>query len=193
LDFGGLNDYIASFANSNYNAFTFSFRERLRILSLDVNYTYAHSLDDASGLQSETGFLGFGNNVGNGAFILNAIRQGDNYASSDFDIRHSINADAVWQLPFGKGQAFMGNSSRAMDAILGGWQLSGIFRWNTGLPVYSPTDDGTWSTNWASTGFEIVEVSSACANSGNSRAINGRKCFTAWPHPVFPAHLRPEE
>ena len=146
--YGALSTW-STIGNSNYNAFTFSFRQRLTSLLFDINYTYAHSLDDASGLQSETGFLGFGNNVGNGAFILNAIRQRDNYASSDFDIRHSINADAVWQLPFGKGQAFMSNSSRAMDAILGGWQLSGIFRWNTGLPVQpSPFDSSRWATNW---------------------------------------------
>jgi len=146
--YGALSTW-SSIGNSNYNAFTFSFRQRLHSLSLDVNYTYAHSMDDASGLQTETGFLGFGNNVSNGAFIINAIRQGDNYANSDFDIRHSVNADAVWQLPFGKGQAFMSNPSRAMGAILGGWQLPGIFRWNTGLPVEpSPFDNARWATNW---------------------------------------------
>lgn len=143
--YGALSAW-GTIGNSNYNAFTFSFRERLSSLTLDVNYTYAHSLDDASGLQGETGF---GNNVSNGAFIVNSIRQGDNYANSDFDIRHSINADAVWQMPFGKGQAFMSHGSPMIDAILGGWQLSGIFRWNTGLPVQpSPFDDARWSTNW---------------------------------------------
>jgi hypothetical protein len=146
--YGALSAW-STIGNSNYNALTFSFRQRLKSLLFDLNYTYAHSLDDASGLQSETGFLGFGNNVSNGAFILNAVRQGQNYANSDFDIRHSINADAVWQLPFGKGQAFMSNASRATDAVLGGWQLSGIFRWNTGLPALpSPFDDSRWATNW---------------------------------------------
>jgi hypothetical protein len=143
--YGALSTW-STIGNSNYNALTFSFRQRLKSLVLDVNYTYAHSLDDASGLQSETGF---GNNVANGAFIINPIRQGDSYANSDFDIRHSVNADAVWQLPFGKGHAFMSNAGRAMDAILGGWQLSGIFRWNTGLPTQpSPFDDARWATNW---------------------------------------------
>jgi hypothetical protein len=143
--YGALSTW-STIGNSNYNAFTFSFRQRLNSLLFDVNYTYAHSLDDASGLQTETGF---GNQVGNGAFIVNPIRQGQSYANSDFDIRHSINADAVWQLPFGKDRTFLSNSSRAMDAILGGWQLSGIFRWNTGLPTQpSPFDDARWATNW---------------------------------------------
>ena len=113
---------------------------------MDFNYTYAHSLDDASGLQTEGGF---GNNTGNGAFIVNPIRQHLNYASSDFDVRHSINAAAVWQMPFGKGRALMGNAGRGVDAILGGWQLSSIFRWNTGLAAQpSPFDDARWATNW---------------------------------------------
>lgn len=135
----------ATIGNSNYNAFTASYRQRLNSLTLDFNYSLAHSLDDASGLQSETGY---GNNSGNGgAFIENPIRQRDNYSSSDFDVRHNINVSAVWQLPFGKGRTFA-NTNRAADVVLGGWQLSGIFRWNSGLPTYSPFDESQWATNW---------------------------------------------
>ncbi len=50
--------------------------------------------------------------------------------------------------PFGKGRAFLNGAPKAVDAILGGWQLSGIFRWNTGLPTVAPFDEGQWSTNW---------------------------------------------
>ena len=130
----------STIGNSNYNAFTFSARQRLRGLTLDVNYTWSHSLDDASGLQTASGF--------GSAFINNPLRQRDNYATSDFDTKHSVNASGIWQLPFGKGHAFLGNASPIADAILGGWQLSGIFRWNTGLPVAGPVDDGRWATNF---------------------------------------------
>jgi hypothetical protein len=136
----------STIGNSNYHALALSFRQRLNSLILDFNYTFSHSLDDASGLQVEQSIGG--NFQGNGSFILNPIHQRANYGSSDFDVRHNINADAVWQLPFGKGRTLLSNSGRAVDAILGGWQLSGIFRWNTGLPATSPFDDGRWSTNW---------------------------------------------
>jgi hypothetical protein len=136
--YGALSAW-STIGNSNYNALAVSVRQRLRSLTLDLNYTYSHSLDDASGLQGAGGF--------GAAFIENPIRQGANYANSDFDIRHLINGSAVWQMPFGRGRALM-NSSRALDAILGGWQLSGIYRWNTGLPVTSPYDDARWATNW---------------------------------------------
>jgi hypothetical protein len=143
--YGALSTW-ATVGNSNYHALAVSLRERINSLTMDFNYTWAHSLDDASGLQTETGY---GNFQTNGAFVPNSLRQRENYASSDFDVRHSINADLVWQLPFGKGQAFMGNAGRAADAFVGGWQLSGIFRWNTGLPTgVSPFDEAQWATNW---------------------------------------------
>ena len=142
----GALDAWSTIGNSTYNALAVSLRERTHDVTMDFNYTWSHSLDDASGLQTENGF---GNFQTNGAFIPSALRQSENYASSDFDVRHSINADVVWQLPFGKGHALAGNAGRTADAILGGWQLSGIFRWNTGLPTgISPFDEAQWATNW---------------------------------------------
>jgi len=138
--YGALSAW-STIGNSFYNALTVSLRQRVRSLTLDVNYTFSHSLDDASGLQTETGF--------GAAFIVNPIRQNSWYGSSDFDIRHQINASAVWQMPFGKGKAFLNESNGFVDALVGGWQLSSIYRWNTGLPVSAmPFDDARWATNW---------------------------------------------
>jgi hypothetical protein len=145
--YGALSAW-STIGNSNYHALALSVRQRYKGVLLDFNYTWSHSLDDASGLQNETSFSGFGNNNGNGAFIVNPIRQRDNYASSDFDVRHSINADGIWSLPLGKGQAFVGSAHGVTQALVGGWSVSGIFRWNTGLPTASPFDDARWATNW---------------------------------------------
>ena len=143
--YGALSSF-SSIAKSNYNAATLSVRERLgTALTMDFNYTLSHSLDDASGLATAGSF--------GGAFILNPILQGQSYANSDFDIRHIININSVWQLPFGKGKTFFGNANRWVDGVLGGWQLSGIYRWNSGLPVgfygdSGPFDNSRWATNW---------------------------------------------
>jgi hypothetical protein len=142
--YGALSAW-STIGNSNYHAMTVSLRQRLSSLTLDVNYSFSHSLDDSSGLQFEGGF---GSTNNSGPFIENPIRQRDNYASSDFDIRHLINAAAVWQMPFGKGRGLMNTDNRAVQEVFGGWQISGIFRWNTGLPVGSPFDDTRWATNW---------------------------------------------
>jgi hypothetical protein len=48
----------------------------------------------------------------------------------------------------GKGKKFFGDMNRYTDVVLGGWQLSGIFRWNSGLPISAPFDAAQWATNW---------------------------------------------
>lgn len=143
--YGALSTF-SSIAKSNYHAGTISLRERLGTsLTMDFNYTLSHSLDDASGLATSGAF--------GGAFIVNPILQESSYANSDFDIRHIININAVWQLPFGRGRSFFRNSNKIVDGVIGGWQLSGIYRWNSGLPVgfygdSGPFDNSRWATNW---------------------------------------------
>jgi hypothetical protein len=138
--YGALSAW-STIGNSYYHALTASVRERIHSLTLDFNYTFSHSLDDASGLQTAGGF--------GSAFIVNPIRQNSWYGSSDFDIRQQINAAAVWQMPFGKGRTFLNAGNRLVEAMVGGWQLSTIYRFNTGLPVSAmPFDDARWATNW---------------------------------------------
>jgi len=47
--------------------------------------------------------------------------------------RHRLTAASVYELPFGKGRRFMNQSNAVLDGILGGWSLSGLFTYNTGL------------------------------------------------------------
>lgn len=130
----------SSIGNSDYRGMILSLRQRYKnSLTVDFNYTMSNSKDDASGLMTAST---------TGVNILNPFRQRDNYSFSDFDVRHIINSNFVWQLPIGKGRRLFGNSGRVADSLLGGWQLSGIVRYNSGLPVSSPYDDARWATNW---------------------------------------------
>jgi hypothetical protein len=150
--YGALSAW-GSIARSNYHAATLSVRQRLGTsLLMDFNYTFSHSLDDASGLQTSTSF--------GGAFILNPILQYESYADSDFDIRHNINANAVWEVPFGHGRRFFHDAGGPVNAILGGWQMTGILRWNSGAPAGAPFDDARWATNWnvQSNGVRIAPI-----------------------------------
>jgi len=129
-------------AKSNYHALALSMRQRFKNnLMWDFNYTWSHALDDASGLQSEGLYS-------TGSFIVSPLRQRDSYASSDFDMRHIINVNTIYALPFGRGQSIGSGMHPVADAIFGGWQLSGIYRWNSGLPFSPPYDDARWATNW---------------------------------------------
>ena len=136
--FGALSAF-STVARSNYNSMQLSLRKRFsNDLAFDLNYTLGHSLDNASGLQASTSY--------GTAFIVNALDPEQNYASSDFDARHIINANWLLGLPFGRGKMF--GMSGLADTVFGGWQLNGIFRWNSGLPVQTPFDGGVWATNW---------------------------------------------
>src|SRR5262249_17928630 len=73
-------------------------------------------------------------------------------AVSDFDTRHQIVANWVADLPFGRHRAFASNANRWVDAVIGGWQLTGIYRWTSGFPV-GVTDGSTWPTNWQLSGY----------------------------------------
>jgi hypothetical protein len=137
--YGALSAY-GTIASSDYHAATVSIRQRLKTLTWDFNYTFSKSIDDASGLQT-SGVYG-------SAFITNALRQRDNRAISDFDITHIINMNSIWELPFGRGRMWGSNSNKWVNGALGGWQLSTIFRYNSGLPTSSPVDVGGWPTNW---------------------------------------------
>lgn len=132
----------STFAYSNYNSAQISVRQRLtRDITFDFNYTLAHSLDDASGLQNAANFAA-------SSLIFNPLNPEQNYADSDFDIRHVINANWLVGLPFGRGKALLSDAGRVTNAIFGGWQLTGIFRWNSGLPAGRPFAFQRWATNW---------------------------------------------
>jgi carboxypeptidase family protein len=164
--FGALSAF-STIARSNYNSFQLSLRQRLREdITFDVNYTLAHSLDNASGLQSSGSY--------GAAFIVNALTPDQNYASSDFDARHIINANWVVGLPFGRGKKFLSNSNSIVDGILGGWTTTGIFRWNSGLPVQTPFDCCVWATNWnvQSNGVRVQPLQSVPTRNGENGTPN---------------------
>jgi hypothetical protein len=166
---------FSSVARSDYHGGTFSLRQRLGdTLSFDFNYTFAKSFDDASGLQT-------GDSYGS-QFILNPLRPQDNYSVSDFDIRHSINANFIWQLPFGRGKAFGSDVGSFGNAVIGGWQLSGIFRWNTGLPIFSPFDAAQWATNWnaQSSGVRVRDVQIQTDRNTQNAFADPQAAYNAW-------------
>lgn len=158
---------FSTIAKSDYHGGTLSVRQRLGTdLILDFNYTLAKSMDDASGLQTAATY--------GSAFILNPILQQDNYSVSDFDVRHVINANGVWQLPVGKGRRFFSNLNSIADAFLGGWQLAGIYRWNSGLPFSTPTDLSGWATNWQvrSSAVRVAPIQTSPTRGGNGQQAN---------------------
>ena len=100
-------------ANSNYNALQFSLRKDSGPLTLDVAYTYSHSLDDSS------------DNFD--ANFVNSYDVHKNYASSNYDQRHILTVAWIYELPsFRRGGLIHG--------MLSGWQYAGILTSQSGTP-----------------------------------------------------------
>jgi Carboxypeptidase regulatory-like domain len=111
-----------------YHGLTLSLRRRFAHgLAFDFNYAWSHSIDDGSAAESGAGEQG--------AAIQNIFNTREFRGSSDFDMRHNITGNVLYQLPFGKGRAFFHDTPGWFDAIAGGWQVSGLTRFRTGLPT----------------------------------------------------------
>jgi len=57
------------------------------------------------------------------------------YGRSDFDVDHRLVGSFVMNLPFGTGEKFASNASALTNAIVGGWQVNGIYTWQRGFPI----------------------------------------------------------
>ena len=109
-----------------YNSLQIKANKRMsRNLTFIAAYTYGHNIDNGPAPFD----LGKNHNQPQDPFNLQA-----EIASSDFDVRHTFVFSSSYTLPFGKGQAHGADWSTAENAILGGWQLNGIFTARTGLP-----------------------------------------------------------
>jgi hypothetical protein len=169
-------DVLSSIASSDYHAGTFTLRQRYKEqISFDLNYTFSKSMDNASGLQQDSLF-------GYTSLFLNPLDPDLNRSVSDFDVRHIFNANALWQLPIGRGRWINTDNSFA-NAVLGDWQLSAIFRANTGLPVRPPIDQAQWATNWntQSFGVRVRPIESTPTRNG----VNGSPNLFADPEAAY--------
>src|SRR6516164_8988769 len=118
------NDGIA-----NYNGFTASITQRAtRGLTFTFNYTYSHTSDMVS-----NGGTGLPYSINDSVVsLVDPTCLSCNYGNADYDVRHNISANYVWQLPF----KF---SNKMVETLAGGWQISGTIFWRQGLP-FSVTD-----------------------------------------------------
>lgn len=173
-------DWLPTWTNlgeSSYHSLQLSLRRPVTdSMLLDLNYTLAKSLDNGSSLESE------GRGAGQ---ILNALSPRQSRGPSDFDVRHQVNAGFVADLPVGGGRAIGSGMSSAMNAILGGWRLSGLARYRTGLPFY-PLNPA-FSTSFALYGPAAVKFGRTAPKTRVAKSAAGGPNIFADPQSAYDA------
>ncbi len=149
--------------NADYNAGTLSLRRAFSNgLSFDFNYTLSHSIDNGSTAEGASGQ--------DGAVIQNIFSPNQFRGSSDFDIRNQANIDVVYELPIGKGKPFWNTAPGWANEIFGGWQVSSIMRFSSGLPSVIQGNQ-TWDVNYWQNTLAIAtgpfKVTNGYDSSGN--------------------------
>ncbi|HVZ17776.1 MAG TPA: TonB-dependent receptor [Terriglobales bacterium] len=118
-----MGNYFGNDSSSNYNALQVKFEKRF-----------------SQGLQFQTNFTwskAFNHSADNG-FLYSVDPQGS-YGPDDFNRDKVWIFNAVYQLPFGRGKRFAGGAGRALDLIIGGWQITDTTNLSSGLP-WTPYD-----------------------------------------------------
>jgi hypothetical protein len=108
----------------NYNSLQMEVRRRFTDgLYFQANYTFSKNLTNA---------------VGTSQTLVEPYLDNENpdwdVQRADYDQTHVFNVNAVYQLPFGRGQRFASNTG-GWDKLIGGWELSGLAQWTTGAPI----------------------------------------------------------
>ena len=157
---GGANTYYSpqysslyawrSMASASYHALQLTLRHSMMHgVQFDFNYTFSKSIDLASDAEriAPASSISSLNNI-----IINAWAPQQERGVSSFDVTHQLNANWVAELPFGHGRLIAQQAHGPLDAVIGGWQLSGLFRWTSGFPVNVDNGYSNFPTNFEQEG-----------------------------------------
>jgi hypothetical protein len=161
---------------SAYNALQATYNVRWGAnLQGQFNYTFSKSFDEASAAERigpYEGTGGTGDDLNGGGIVINSYDPLSLRGLSDFNAFHQLNANFVYLLPFGKGQKLLAGAGPLLQELIGGWHVSGVFRWTSGFPI--TIDNGfTWATNWNIEGDAEPNGPSPRASNPKNAIVNG--------------------
>ena len=142
----GLVSELTNSGISNYNGLTLSLTRRpTKGFSGTLSYTYSHSLDNIS----NNGFGRYSTNTAGDSlrYQVNPNNLRLNYGASDYDFRHVLNLNYVWEVPFFSSNRW-----------LGGWTIAGVLFRRSGEPysVVNTSIPGKKLGNYVTTGTRVL-------------------------------------
>ncbi len=117
---------MTNLGDANYHALQVELRRRLsQGLLVQGSYVFAKSIAND-----------FGQSAAAGGLIPGTFRDISlNRTEAPRDIRHALKFDWIWELPFGSGRRFFSGAPRALQHVIGGWQMGGVARIQSGAPT----------------------------------------------------------
>lgn len=113
---------VASYGNSIYHSFQLFVQKTMSHgIGFTAAYTWGKQISDTRMLSSGVGYQ-------------NAYDRRNERSLDGTNPAQILSLSQVYELPFGKGKAF-GSSSNVADKVLGGWKISGIYTYQSGLPM----------------------------------------------------------
>jgi hypothetical protein len=114
--------------SSTYHSLQTSLRKRLsRGLSGELNYTWSRALGNSAAGNANTGDTTTSERDPRNRQLQKGL--------VTFHRTHGVKAHGTWELPFGVNRALLAGAPGWVNRIVGGWDVSGIFSWNTGQPL----------------------------------------------------------
>ena len=127
----GVADFLQNAAVSDYNGLQVELRRRFAHgLLVQANYTFSKNLTNSQSAQTN----GTGDTQNRFDPLLDNLNPDLEYSRALSDQTHKFNLNAIYVLPFGKGERFL-NQGGIVDKIFGGFQISGILQIGSGAPV----------------------------------------------------------
>lgn len=115
---------LTNSARYNYNALQVEFRRRFsRGLYFQANYTFSKTLSNSPGTDQRRQ-----------EFELDSNNPDLEYSRAEYDQTHVFNFNSLYELPFGRGKRFLGDTGSLLDRIVGGWQFNSIVKVASGAP-----------------------------------------------------------
>ena len=127
---------LENIGNSWYNGLQLKFERRF---TEGLSYTLSYSF--AKHIQEKTPASDWGRPA---PFAPEGYHRG----RSEFDRTHILAINTVYELPFGKGRKYMSSPHPVTNAILGGWQLTGIYYFTSGYPLSFSVPGATLGNGW---------------------------------------------
>lgn len=135
--FTGVTTDVQMIANSIYHTLELTANKHFSNgLEFLVNYTWSKSIDDSSTADDNVTWLG------SYTSLQDPIKPWLERSLSTFDTPSVLKFTYSYDLPIGRGKAFLGNMPRVLDIMIGGWRTNGIWQISDGRPITLTVSNG---------------------------------------------------